>query len=151
MQDAQGCWRRSWSFGPCWARGGPAETKRVRLSTTRQVHTHAPLTLSNPYSNAVSLYHRIMPTLRATRLPKRTLLSGARRTTVATRLHSSLQAGQSSVNPDEIAHFSKLSQMWWDERGEFGLLHKMNPVRMEFVRQKVVRLRSAHAVYTHLT
>ena len=59
----------------------------------------------------------------------------------AARLHSATpHAGQSSVNPDEIAHFSKLSQMWWDERGEFGLLHKMNPVRMEFVRQKVVRL-----------
>ncbi|RDX42719.1 ubiquinone biosynthesis O-methyltransferase [Lentinus brumalis] len=46
----------------------------------------------------------------------------------------------SSVNSDEIAHFSRLSQLWWDERGEFGLLHKMNPVRMEFVRQKVLEM-----------
>ncbi|KAI0709537.1 ubiquinone biosynthesis O-methyltransferase [Cerioporus squamosus] len=50
------------------------------------------------------------------------------------------RSGTSSVNPDEIAHFSRLSQLWWDERGEFGLLHKMNPVRMEFVRQKVLEM-----------
>ncbi|RPD57524.1 ubiquinone biosynthesis O-methyltransferase [Lentinus tigrinus ALCF2SS1-7] len=50
------------------------------------------------------------------------------------------RSNTSSVNPDEIAHFSRLSQLWWDERGEFGLLHKMNPVRMEFVRQKVLEM-----------
>ncbi len=42
-----------------------------------------------------------------------------------------------TINPAEIAHFSRLSSQWWDEHGEFGLLHKMNPVRMEFARQKV--------------
>ena len=52
---------------------------------------------------------------------------------------SSVAGSQSSVNPEEIAHFSRLSQQWWDERGEFGLLHKMNPVRMQFIRNKVVR------------
>lgn len=45
---------------------------------------------------------------------------------------------QSSVNPDEISHFSNLSAHWWDEHGEFEYLHKMNPVRMTFVRQKVL-------------
>jgi len=42
-----------------------------------------------------------------------------------------------TVNSDEIAHFSKLSEHWWDESGEFGLLHRMNPARVEFLRQKV--------------
>ena len=63
-------------------------------------------------------------------------------TTSASRHLALLHSGpssQSSVNPEEIAHFSKLSQAWWDERGEFGLLHKMNPVRMQFIRNKVVR------------
>ncbi|KAI0820328.1 ubiquinone biosynthesis O-methyltransferase [Trametes gibbosa] len=46
----------------------------------------------------------------------------------------------SSVNPDEIAHFSRLSQQWWDERGEFSQLHKMNPVRMQFIRNKVLEV-----------
>lgn len=54
-------------------------------------------------------------------------------------LRSSLGTAQrSTVNDAEIAHFSKLSSKWWDERGEFGLLHKMNPVRLEFVRQKLL-------------
>ncbi|KZS94343.1 ubiquinone biosynthesis O-methyltransferase [Sistotremastrum niveocremeum HHB9708] len=46
----------------------------------------------------------------------------------------------SSINPDEIAHFSRLSASWWDEQGEFGLLHKMNPVRMQFIRDKLLEI-----------
>ncbi|KAI0350703.1 ubiquinone biosynthesis O-methyltransferase [Trametes cingulata] len=64
--------------------------------------------------------------------------------TTSSSIHSSTidrpTGGQSSVNPDEIAHFSRLSQQWWDERGEFGLLHKMNPVRMQFIRNKVLEI-----------
>jgi len=41
------------------------------------------------------------------------------------------------VNDDEISHFSRLSAQWWDERGEFALLHKMNPHRIRFIREKV--------------
>ncbi|KAF9474756.1 ubiquinone biosynthesis O-methyltransferase [Pholiota conissans] len=46
----------------------------------------------------------------------------------------------STVNDDEIAHFSKLSSEWWDEQGEFSFLHKMNPVRMQFIREKLVEV-----------
>ena len=54
-------------------------------------------------------------------------------------LRASLGAAhRSTVNDAEIAHFSKLSSKWWDEHGEFGLLHKMNPVRLEFVHQKLL-------------
>ncbi|KAF5316585.1 hypothetical protein D9619_006515 [Psilocybe cf. subviscida] len=45
-----------------------------------------------------------------------------------------------SVNLDEIAHFSKLSSEWWDERGEFAFLHKMNPVRVRFIREKLLEV-----------
>ncbi|KAI0644211.1 ubiquinone biosynthesis O-methyltransferase [Trametes meyenii] len=55
-------------------------------------------------------------------------------------MFSSAAGNQSSVNPEEIAHFSRLSQQWWDERGEFGLLHRMNPVRMQFIRNKVLEI-----------
>src|SRR6266436_6782316 len=44
----------------------------------------------------------------------------------------------STVNDDEISHFSRLSALWWDERGEFALLHKMNPHRIRFIREKVL-------------
>ncbi|TFK39779.1 S-adenosyl-L-methionine-dependent methyltransferase [Crucibulum laeve] len=45
---------------------------------------------------------------------------------------------QNTINPAEIAHFSRLSSQWWDEQGEFGFLHKMNPVRVQFIRQKLL-------------
>ncbi|KAI9440848.1 ubiquinone biosynthesis O-methyltransferase [Lactarius indigo] len=44
----------------------------------------------------------------------------------------------STVNDAEIAHFSRLSALWWDERGEFALLHKMNAHRMRFIREKLL-------------
>jgi hypothetical protein len=46
----------------------------------------------------------------------------------------------STVNDDEISHFSRLSAQWWDERGEFALLHKMNPHRMRFIREKLLEV-----------
>lgn len=45
-----------------------------------------------------------------------------------------------TVNEDEIAHFSRLSSEWWDEQGEFSLLHKMNPVRMKFITDKLLEI-----------
>jgi len=45
-----------------------------------------------------------------------------------------------SINDDEIAHFSKLSSEWWDEQGEFSFLHKMNPVRMRFIKEKIMEM-----------
>jgi 2-polyprenyl-6-hydroxyphenyl methylase/3-demethylubiquinone-9 3-methyltransferase len=48
-----------------------------------------------------------------------------------------LQSNASTVNPSEISHFSRLSSLWWDEQGEFKFLHRMNPVRMQFVREKL--------------
>ncbi|KAI0315038.1 S-adenosyl-L-methionine-dependent methyltransferase [Amylostereum chailletii] len=53
---------------------------------------------------------------------------------------SSAPAAGSTVNEAEIAHFSRLSSLWWDERGEFGLLHKMNPHRMQFIREKLLEV-----------
>ncbi|KAF8206483.1 S-adenosyl-L-methionine-dependent methyltransferase [Mycena galopus ATCC 62051] len=46
----------------------------------------------------------------------------------------------STINPAEIAHFSRLSSQWWDEAGEFSFLHKMNPVRMRFIREKLLEV-----------
>ncbi|CDS01784.1 hypothetical protein [Sporisorium scitamineum] len=47
------------------------------------------------------------------------------------------QAKISSVHASEIEHFSRLSSKWWDEHGEFGLLHAMNPTRIQFLREKL--------------
>lgn len=58
---------------------------------------------------------------------------------VTRTFHSGRQvASSSTVNRGEVSHFSDYSAYWWDEHGEFELLHKMNPVRMKFIRQKFV-------------
>jgi hypothetical protein len=49
----------------------------------------------------------------------------------------------STVNDAEVSHFSRLSALWWDERGEFALLHKMNPHRIRFIREKVLEVSEA--------
>ncbi|SPO24573.1 related to COQ3 - enzyme of ubiquinone (coenzyme Q) biosynthesis [Ustilago trichophora] len=50
---------------------------------------------------------------------------------------ASSSAAPSSVHASEIEHFSRLSSKWWDEHGEFGLLHAMNPARIQFLREKL--------------
>ena len=57
-----------------------------------------------------------------------------------TALRSGIRAIATNVNTvdaSEIELFSRLSSQWWDERGEFAMLHKMNPVRMEFIKKKL--------------
>jgi polyprenyldihydroxybenzoate methyltransferase / 3-demethylubiquinol 3-O-methyltransferase len=49
----------------------------------------------------------------------------------------SLSTNVNTVSPSEIALFSRLSNQWWDEHGEFAMLHRMNPPRMDFIRQKL--------------
>lgn len=44
---------------------------------------------------------------------------------------------RSTVDPDEINHFAKDSRHWWDENGPFAPLHRLNPVRMKFIRDAV--------------
>ncbi len=44
-----------------------------------------------------------------------------------------------SVDPAEIAKFSKLSAEWWDPRGKMAPLHKINPLRLAFIRDAACR------------
>jgi hypothetical protein len=37
-----------------------------------------------------------------------------------------------------------LSVLWWDERGEFALLHKMNSHRIRFIRETVLEVSQVH-------
>ncbi|XP_043236351.1 ubiquinone biosynthesis O-methyltransferase, mitochondrial-like isoform X3 [Amphibalanus amphitrite] len=47
-------------------------------------------------------------------------------------------AGESTVNPDEVAKFSRLAALWWDETGEVRPLHAMNELRVPLVRDGLV-------------
>ena len=39
-----------------------------------------------------------------------------------------------TASPDEIARFAAIADEWWDDTGKFRPLHKLNPVRVRFVR-----------------
>lgn len=45
-------------------------------------------------------------------------------------------ARPSSIDPDEVARFSALAAKWWDPRGEFAPLHRFNPTRLQFIRDR---------------
>ncbi|MES1156135.1 MAG: bifunctional 2-polyprenyl-6-hydroxyphenol methylase/3-demethylubiquinol 3-O-methyltransferase UbiG [Alphaproteobacteria bacterium] len=45
----------------------------------------------------------------------------------------------SSLDPAEIEKFSALAKQWWDPNGPFGALHRMNPVRLGFIREKAAK------------
>jgi len=40
----------------------------------------------------------------------------------------------STVDPAEIARFSAMADSWWDPDGDFAPLHRLNPVRLAFIR-----------------
>lgn len=43
----------------------------------------------------------------------------------------------STIDKEEVEKFSKLANAWWDEQGEFAILHKMNPVRIKYIKDLV--------------
>ncbi|UFZ02412.1 bifunctional 2-polyprenyl-6-hydroxyphenol methylase/3-demethylubiquinol 3-O-methyltransferase UbiG [Bradyrhizobium ontarionense] len=45
----------------------------------------------------------------------------------------------STVDPAEIAKFSKLSETWWDPKGKMAPLHKINPLRLAYIRDAACR------------
>lgn len=47
--------------------------------------------------------------------------------------------GQGSVDPAEIRHFAARAEQWWDSAGEHRFLHRLNPVRVAFVRDRLCR------------
>ncbi|KDE08322.1 hypothetical protein MVLG_01363 [Microbotryum lychnidis-dioicae p1A1 Lamole] len=53
---------------------------------------------------------------------------------------SSSNSKTNTISASEVAHFSSLAQHWWDPTGEFKLLHRMNPSRIRFLRDRVQRV-----------
>lgn len=49
-----------------------------------------------------------------------------------------------NVDPSEIAKFDGLASRWWDPEGEFRPLHDMNPVRLEWIRDRAGDLDGRH-------
>jgi 2-polyprenyl-6-hydroxyphenyl methylase / 3-demethylubiquinone-9 3-methyltransferase len=42
-----------------------------------------------------------------------------------------------SIVPEEVAQFGKLAADWWDPDGASAMLHKLNPVRLKYIRDQI--------------
>jgi 2-polyprenyl-6-hydroxyphenyl methylase/3-demethylubiquinone-9 3-methyltransferase len=42
-----------------------------------------------------------------------------------------------TINPHEAAHFGALAADWWDPHGSSAMLHKLNPVRLAYIRAQI--------------
>ncbi|MEO1247930.1 MAG: bifunctional 2-polyprenyl-6-hydroxyphenol methylase/3-demethylubiquinol 3-O-methyltransferase UbiG [Pseudomonadota bacterium] len=46
-------------------------------------------------------------------------------------------ASHENVDPAEMAKFNGLAARWWDTEGDFRPLHQINPLRLDWIRQRV--------------
>lgn len=42
-----------------------------------------------------------------------------------------------TIDPHEAAHFGALAADWWDPHGSSAMLHKLNPVRLAYIREQI--------------
>jgi 2-polyprenyl-6-hydroxyphenyl methylase/3-demethylubiquinone-9 3-methyltransferase len=42
-----------------------------------------------------------------------------------------------TIRPEEAAHFAELAKDWWDPKGSSAMLHRLNPVRLSFIREAI--------------
>lgn len=48
-------------------------------------------------------------------------------------------AATATIDPREAAHFGAMAADWWDPNGSSAMLHKLNPVRLRYIRDAVNR------------
>jgi 2-polyprenyl-6-hydroxyphenyl methylase/3-demethylubiquinone-9 3-methyltransferase len=46
---------------------------------------------------------------------------------------------RTTVDADEIAHFSAIAAEWWAPKGKFAPLHRLNPIRIGFIRDEAAK------------
>ena len=64
-----------------------------------------------------------------------------------------------TIDPEEIARFSALAAEWWDPEGKFKPLHRLNPLRLTYIRDHLCArfdrnpksLRSLEGLYRYAT
>lgn len=50
---------------------------------------------------------------------------------------SSSNRSAGTIRPKEAAHFGQLAADWWDPKGSSAMLHRLNPVRLAFLREAI--------------
>jgi len=49
----------------------------------------------------------------------------------------SIATNSTTIRPAEAEHFGRLAADWWDPKGSSAMLHKLNPVRLGFIRAAI--------------
>ena len=44
---------------------------------------------------------------------------------------------ETSIVPEEVAQFGRIAADWWDPNGASAMLHKLNPVRLKYIRDQI--------------
>jgi 2-polyprenyl-6-hydroxyphenyl methylase/3-demethylubiquinone-9 3-methyltransferase len=44
-----------------------------------------------------------------------------------------------TINKKEIEKFSEIAEEWWDPAGKFKPLHKFNPIRIEYIKNNIIK------------
>src|SRR5688572_31046956 len=42
-----------------------------------------------------------------------------------------------TIDPKEAAHFGAMAADWWDPKGSSAMLHRLNPVRLAYIRDRI--------------
>ena len=42
-----------------------------------------------------------------------------------------------TIDPAEAEHFGRLAADWWDPNGSSAMLHRLNPVRLGYIRDRI--------------
>ena len=51
---------------------------------------------------------------------------------------------KSSIDQNELNKFNKTSDEWWDKSGEFKILHKITPIRIKYIHDKIIEHFNIH-------
>src|SRR5687767_1556039 len=46
------------------------------------------------------------------------------------------ETAHSTVDAAEVERFARIAEEWWDPTGKFAPLHRLNPVRIGFIRDR---------------
>ena len=49
-----------------------------------------------------------------------------------------MSLNSASINQEEVEKFSRMAEDWWNPHGKFKPLHKFNPVRLKYIRDKLI-------------
>lgn len=50
-----------------------------------------------------------------------------------------MEINEPTVVPSEVAYYDRLAQQWWDRSGSFWPLHRLNELRVEYLKQAICR------------